>query len=379
MRTVMLILVLCLVLPGAVQAQNVTELREEYKAAQTLAAKYHEYLQQLQTSQEQLELEIAAAKQSVAKITAQQSHLEAEMQMHQQVVEKSRDSLSVVADQLDQHAPLYKEQQEAVLAAITQANKVKTQAQLPAHGLDNHQQSFRMNAFMDYLVYSNGAAYMRVADEYQHLKEKYLQLQAQLGELNKKTDQLETDLTMLANDHTASQSEQVRIAQELELTQVEVTSHKHLLYEQTAITQLAKTKLVEQLGFVDFSWPLAEKGTLTSDYGYRMHPIFNERRFHTGVDLALSAGEPVKAVADGVVIVAGDVAGYGNTVIIDHGLNLTTFYGHNSRLLVSVGDKINRGDLIALIGSTGISTGPHLHFEVRDNNIHVDPWIWLDS
>ncbi|MNJ49417.1 Murein DD-endopeptidase MepM [compost metagenome] len=118
---------------------------------------------------------------------------------------------------------------------------------------------------------------------------------------------------------------------------------------------------------------------LSSGYGTRVHPISGQVKKHTGVDLAAPQGTDIKAAEGGVVIVAEWWSGYGNTVIIDHGDNLWTLYGHirNGGIKVEKGEQVKRGQKVAEVGSTGNSTGPHLHFEVRINGSPVDPSPYL--
>jgi murein DD-endopeptidase MepM/ murein hydrolase activator NlpD len=118
-------------------------------------------------------------------------------------------------------------------------------------------------------------------------------------------------------------------------------------------------------------------GAVTSGFGYRMHPIFHVRKLHTGVDLHAGMGTPIHAAAAGTVIFAGWRGGYGKCVIISHGGGLATLYGHQSEILVAEGQKVKRGEVIGKVGSTGYSTGPHLHFEVRVNGSPVDPLGYL--
>jgi murein DD-endopeptidase MepM/ murein hydrolase activator NlpD len=120
-----------------------------------------------------------------------------------------------------------------------------------------------------------------------------------------------------------------------------------------------------------YIWPV--HGPITSPFGYRIHPITGSSRFHSGLDIAVGYGVPVQAADNGVVIEAGWVGGYGNCVIIDHGGGWTTLYGHNSSLDVSAGQTVRQGQIIARVGSTGMSTGPHCHFEVRYQGNPVDP------
>ncbi len=114
-------------------------------------------------------------------------------------------------------------------------------------------------------------------------------------------------------------------------------------------------------------------GPIVSGFGYRVHPIFRRVKFHYGVDIAASHGTPIQAAADGVVVFAGWRRAYGITVILDHGNGLATLYAHCSRVLVSEGQTVKQGDIIALVGSTGLSTGPHLHFEVRRYGEPINP------
>jgi len=124
-------------------------------------------------------------------------------------------------------------------------------------------------------------------------------------------------------------------------------------------------------------WPSPGYYKITSPYGYRNHPILKKTKLHTGIDIAVPSGTTIIAANSGTVIYSGYNGGYGNTVIIDHGGKISTLYAHNSKLLVKVGDKVEKGKAITKSGSTGLSTGPHLHFEVRENGQHVDPMKYL--
>jgi murein DD-endopeptidase MepM/ murein hydrolase activator NlpD len=128
----------------------------------------------------------------------------------------------------------------------------------------------------------------------------------------------------------------------------------------------APTGAASAAGFV---WPV--HGVITSGFGWRWG------RMHEGVDLAVSNGTPVVAAKAGVVIVAGWMGGYGNLVVVDHGGGVATAYGHNTTVTVGVGQQVEQGQLIAYSGSTGHSTGPHVHFEVRINGSAVDPMGYL--
>jgi len=119
------------------------------------------------------------------------------------------------------------------------------------------------------------------------------------------------------------------------------------------------------------AWPA--RGSLTSGFGLRRHPLFGIARMHQGVDIAAPWGTPVWAAAAGTVVYAGWFGGYGKLVVVDHGGGVATLYGHLSSIAVSPGDRVAAGDVLGRVGSTGYSTGPHLHFEIRVDGRPVDP------
>lgn len=122
-------------------------------------------------------------------------------------------------------------------------------------------------------------------------------------------------------------------------------------------------------------WPI--DGPITSPFGWRTHPIFGTSRFHSGIDIGADYGDPITAADGGVVIYSDWMGGYGKVIIIDHGGGISTLYAHNSELLVGEGERVRKGQQITRAGSTGYSTGPHLHFEVRQNGSPVSPMNYL--
>jgi len=151
-----------------------------------------------------------------------------------------------------------------------------------------------------------------------------------------------------------------------------------LLAESKRITELLKAASVPKVaksGSGVLAWPVV--GQVTSGFGYRIHPIFNVRRMHTGIDIDGDNGDPIKAASGGTVVSAGWRGGYGKCVVVSHSDGLATLYGHMSQIKVSVGQSVKKGQVIGKVGSTGYSTGPHLHFEVRVNGDCVDPMKYL--
>jgi len=122
-------------------------------------------------------------------------------------------------------------------------------------------------------------------------------------------------------------------------------------------------------------WPVS--GWLTSGFGYRVHPIRGSREFHTGLDISARPGTAVRATADGIVSFAGRSGANGNLVALEHGFGYSTYYAHNKKIDVKVGDVVKRGDIISYVGSTGSSTGPHVHYEIWKDGKNVNPQPFL--
>lgn len=122
-------------------------------------------------------------------------------------------------------------------------------------------------------------------------------------------------------------------------------------------------------------WPV--RGWVTSNFGSRNSPFTGHKTFHPALDIATKTGTPIVSPADGIVSYAGVKSGFGNVLVIDHGYGYVTFYGHCSKLNVKDNDKVKRGDVVAYVGSTGASTGPHLHYEVRVHGVATNPTKYI--
>ena len=129
----------------------------------------------------------------------------------------------------------------------------------------------------------------------------------------------------------------------------------------------------------ELAWPVPGYTRITSKYAMRVHPITGQYKLHTGVDIGAPEGANFVAANDGIVTKAEYNTAYGNMVIIDHGGGISTLYAHGSETLVQVGQTVKRGDSVLKVGSTGYSTGPHAHFEVRINGVTTDPLPYITN
>jgi murein DD-endopeptidase MepM/ murein hydrolase activator NlpD len=229
--------------------------------------------------------------------------------------------------------------------------------------------------------------YQSIAQEDRRIFEEYKELQAKVREQKTRTDELVKRIDRLASNQRAQQSNLKDARQEKGVYLRELRTKEDRLQsllrqfeqdERQIVNQIAAASRRPRTGEAPlpaftgrFMKPV--NGTMTSGFGNRLHPILKVNRLHAGVDFGAPTGTPIYAAAAGEVIGASYMGGYGNVVILDHGGGISTVYAHCSRILVRVGQRVDRGQHIAAVGSTGLSTGPHLHWEVRVSGRPVNP------
>ncbi|MBE9086735.1 peptidoglycan DD-metalloendopeptidase family protein [Tolypothrix sp. LEGE 11397] len=198
-----------------------------------------------------------------------------------------------------------------------------------------------------------------------------LQLLAQKADYQAQAQSQSELIERLNSDRLALEAAQNQLEQDSK--NIEILIQQKIAEAQAKTNSNSKSVIIRGTGM--FAYP--SDAPTSSPFGWRIHPILGYRRFHAGLDFAASYGSTIRAADSGTVIFAGWYGGYGKAVIIDHGNGITTLYGHTSELFVSEGQGVQRGQAIAAVGSTGLSTGPHLHFEVRRNGTPVDPASYL--
>jgi murein DD-endopeptidase MepM/ murein hydrolase activator NlpD len=200
------------------------------------------------------------------------------------------------------------------------------------------------------------------------LKKQKASIQKTTQDRNKLLQQVRKDKALFQ----AQQAELLRASRDLQKKVQQLLAAKKKMQQQS---RGGNTPLYYKGGRL--AWPL--RGQITSPYGGRIHPVFKTRTTHTGIDISGDKGDPVRTAEDGEVLYTGWLRGYGQVVIIDHGGNLTTVYAHLSGIDTSENAKVKTGDKIGRVGSTGTTTGNHLHFEVRINGNTTDPMGYLNK
>ena len=213
------------------------------------------------------------------------------------------------------------------------------------------------------------------------LDEKQRELEEKQAEQKEKED----DMSALIS---AKEAEIGQYNAEIGSKEAQVAEYKKMIAEQDAEIAAIEAALRRQqaalaeanrrvYGGGQFVWPAPKYTRISDDYGMRIHPTLGVQMMHNGVDMAAPSGSPILAAADGQVIAASYSSSMGNYAMIDHGSDLITIYMHASAINVSVGQEVSAGDRIGSVGSTGRSTGPHLHFGVRKDGNYVNPWNYL--
>ncbi len=240
---------------------------------------------------------------------------------------------------------------------------------------------FLTNMDMIQKIYDNDMnVLLEIKAQYAEIEAKKANLEALKADLKNQQDERHSQQNQLQSQKTEVESLKASIVNDNEALQAQIDA---MNADAEALTRmLQQSNSVSNSSTSTYSggvmaWPVPGSTRVTSPYGYRIHPILHTKKFHSGVDIAAPTGTPIVAANEGTVIFSGNRGGYGKCVIIDHGGGIITLYGHCNELSVSSGQSVSRGSTIATVGSTGRSTGPHCHFEVRINGSTTDPMAYL--
>jgi murein DD-endopeptidase MepM/ murein hydrolase activator NlpD len=354
-------------------APSIDSLRQQQQQLQQRRSNINQQQQHLQNLEQSAQNRLGGLKDNIQATAAQ-------IQENERQLKIANDRLTKLQADLAKAEKSYQERQFSTVARLR-----FLQRQQGSRGWAVLLQSQNLNDFLDRrrqlkLVYQADrkilAALKAEADD---LIRRRRTIERQKNEISLLTQQLESQKSQFEAQAKTQESLINRLRQDRSALE---EAESQLEKESSSLTFLIRQRLAAASrggivirGTGQFSFPA--DGPVTSGFGYRVHPILGYRRFHAGIDFGVPYGTTIRAADSGTVIFAGWYGGYGRAVIIDHGNNLTTLYAHTSAVYVREGEGVQRGQAIAAVGSTGLSTGPHLHFEVRQNGEPVNPANFL--
>ncbi|MGB9859724.1 MAG: murein hydrolase activator EnvC family protein [Moorellaceae bacterium] len=348
-------------------------------------------LSDLQRQQQELEQKI---KEQTALLKSKESEgqelleqlekLEEEIKAKEQEIKRLESELQSAQARVNQAAA------ELAQAEALQEKRINTFRQRLKDIYENGQVSYlevllQSTSFSDFLVRMEllgkiAENDMRLVEEIKAEREriaaKKAALEAERDQLAKLKRQADGERSVLASRQAEKkqllaqiEQEKKRVAQALD----ELEALSRQIAAKIRAIQTQNRRPLGPRGTSQLLWPLPGYTSISSPYGWRIHPLLGTQRFHTGVDIPAPLGTDIIAAEDGQVISAGYLGAYGNYIVIDHGGGLSSMYAHLSAILVREGQEVKRGQVIGRVGSTGWSTGPHLHFEIRLGGEPTDP------
>ena len=385
MSTVLLTLVFLAASLLPVYAQSINELRDEQEDNQQVIEENEEKIQEIKKQE-------GATLEDINELAANISRLESELlEIDQQLTKLGREVKKAEAELIEAEAKL--EERSKILG-----ERVKI---IYENGTVGYiEVLFKAESFSDFL--GRLEFLKKIAQQDSELVE---EIRAEREEITVKKQELESNQAKMELLQKRVEANRQELDQQKDLQEVKLKEIKSNRFEaekdqaqaeadNKRVEELIRQKLTPvnrgnsgsnsgsnsdtpALGSGQFAWPVPGHSRVSSPYGWRNHPIFGNKRFHSGIDIPAPTGSKAAAADNGTVIHAGWLGGYGNAIIIDHGEGVSTLYGHLNSIEVGSGQAVTRGQRIAGVGSTGNSTGPHVHFEVRVNGKHTSPWPYL--
>lgn len=333
--------------PVAVYGATLSEIREQIKEQQEKLEKGEAEARSLSSQVSQLEQKIETLQVAIAENEVKLEQLKKEVEEAQKKVDEQTENLN------GRLRNMYKTSSIGFLDVLLDSGSFS---------------EFLTNLDLVKIVYSADQEVLKELEEAHRVleekKKEAEELQAELEESKKVAEEQIKTIEAKKAEIAKSNTETERMIDELQADADAMTS----TIQGSGSSSSNSTYIGGQL-----AWPTPSTSYITSKFGYRIHPIYGYRKFHTGIDIGAGSGSRIVAANSGTVILSGWNGGYGKCIVVDHGGGITTLYAHCSKLLVGRGATVSRGQTIAKVGSTGNSTGPHLHFEVRVNGVYKNP------
>ncbi len=349
---------------------SISDMEQIVKDLQNKKADLNQYISSIDGAMSDIEDNIASYQALITEKEAELTRKETELA-------KAKEKEAGQYETIQQHIQyLYECGESGYLEAILQAdsfsemlNRAEYVEEIAAYDNQMLHQYMEQRAYIELCKES-------VILEKNTLDQSKAALETEKQNLETVREQKKEDLAMYEHDISLTEAQIKELEDDLAFQtelisklEVEITEEQKKIIEQSGLT-------LEYDGGA-FHWPAPSYIAVTSEFGWRSDPFTGYRAYHNGIDLAAAKGTPIVAAYDGIVTDAGYNASMGNYVIMDHGKGLFTIYMHASKLHVERNDVVAGGELLADVGSTGRSTGPHLHFSVRLNGAYVSPWNYL--
>lgn len=371
------ILILCTTLSTGSIATDISDLDKQKK----------EVSEELNKKNKQLEYvneELTTALLEIQKLDDEILQYETDLNKYETQLSKLQTSIDEAIEKIDLVQEDYQTREEILRERLVEMYKAGDVTYLEVLLSSKSLTEFISSYFlMRQLVEYDNKLIEQVEREKNDLEYTKAKLEKEQKEVKTIKAKKEQTTIILNNKKTLQKAHVNKLSEEEKKLQKEIIEYKKEVYRiQSLISQVSgEPNLQIQYRGGDMIWPVAKEGTaITSYYEQREHPITGIIHYHSGIDIGNAYfGTPVVAALDGYVSYAGWLGGYGNCVIINHGNGVSTLYGHGQAILTTLHKEVKQGELIMEVGSTGNSTGPHLHFEIRINGYTVNPLLYVNE
>ena len=352
----------------------VSDLREQQANLQSQMEASTAQVELIQSDMSDLANEITALNEE---ITSQ----ELEVQLLKGQNKELQENIKKTQDELDAATEKYNSQKKNLEERLVASYKAGETSYLDVLLQSNSLTEFISNYYLiEQMVESDNSMLEDMSTKKRELEEARLQLKKQQKQLAETSEESEKKAVALENMKVIKSSYISQLSQE-EAGYVNQITEMQSSIKQVEAEILDASRSYYWYGYVggEMAWPVPGYTRISSPYGMRTHPITGVYKLHTGVDISAPMGASFIAANDGIVVKAQYNSAYGNMVMINHGGGISTLYAHGSQILVEVGQQVSRGDEVLKVGSTGYSTGPHAHFEVRVNGQYTNPMPYITS
>ena len=371
------ILILCTTLSTGSIATDISDLDKQKKEVSeelNKKNKQHEYVNE----------ELTTALLEIQKLDDEILQYETDLNKYETQLSKLQTSIDEAIEKIDLVQEDYQTREEILRERLVEMYKAGDVTYLEVLLSSKSLTEFISSYFlMRQLVEYDNKLIEQVEREKNDLEYTKAKLEKEQKEVKTIKAKKEQTTIILNNKKTLQKAHVNKLSEEEKKLQKEIIEYKKEVYRiQSLISQVSgEPNLQIQYTGGDMIWPVAKEGTaITSYYEQREHPITGIIHYHSGIDIGNAYfGTPVVAALDGYVSYAGWLGGYGNCVIINHGNGVSTLYGHGQAILTTLHKEVKQGELIMEVGSTGNSTGPHLHFEIRINGYTVNPLLYVNE